>query len=266
MRVPSSPSKTIVPTTYRSQLALVLENAHRVRVPIGEDWNKAQDALTELLSAHGGAGAATVKTFQSLVGSLLWITQCTRPDVAFAVHKITRRTNAPTLGDWKLAKRELRFLARTSTLKLHMKGNGGDNRRLDVVGYCDADYAGDKTDRKSTTGGLVTVDGMAVSWVCKKQGGVSLSTMEAEYTAAAVVTQELLGVRELLGEMKVSHEMSMQLYRDNQAALKHIEGEHSSDKALTSGLNSSGTMCDEACCGLSIGDQEDAGRHANKRR
>ncbi|POM60962.1 Integrase catalytic core protein, partial [Phytophthora palmivora] len=171
------------------------------------------DALTELLPVHGGAGFATVKTFQSLVGSLLWITRCTRPDVAFAVHKITWRTNAPTLGDWKLAKRVLCFLARTSTLKLHMKGNGGDNLRLDVVGYCDADYAGDKADRKSTTGGFVTVDGMAVSWVCKKQGGVSLSTMEAEYTAASVVTQELLGVRELLDEMKVSHEMSMQLIK-----------------------------------------------------
>ncbi|KAJ8523758.1 hypothetical protein ON010_g17361 [Phytophthora cinnamomi] len=208
-----------------------LEKAHAVRVPIGEDWNEAQDASTELLPADGGAGAATVKTFQSLVGSLLWIARCTRPDIAFAVHKATRRTHAPTVADWKLAKRVLRYIAGTKSLRLRMKGDGGVDRSLDVVGYSDADYAADKADRKSTTGGLVSVDGIAVSWICKKQGGVSLSTMEDEYTAASVVARELLGVRELLIEMKVSHEMPMKLCVDNQAALKQLGGEQSSGKA-----------------------------------
>ncbi|KAG6614663.1 Integrase catalytic core protein [Phytophthora cinnamomi] len=115
--------------------------------------------------------------------------------------------------------------------KAAYEGDGGVDRSLDVVGYSDADYAADKADRKSTTGGLVPVDGMAVSWICKKQGGVSFSTMEAEYTAASVVARELLGVRELLGEMQVSHEMSMKLCADNQAALKQLGGEQSSGKA-----------------------------------
>ncbi|KAG6612031.1 Integrase catalytic core protein [Phytophthora cinnamomi] len=208
-----------------------LEKAHAVRVPIGEDWSEVQDASTELLPADGGAGAATVKTFQSLIGSLLWIARCTRPDIAFAVHKATRRTHAPTVADWKLAKRVLRYLAGTKSLRLRMKGDCGVDRSLDVVGYSDADYAADKADRKSTTGGLVSVDGTAVSWICKRQGGVSLSTMEAEYTAASVVARELLGVRELLGEMKVSLEMPMKLCVDNQAALKQLGGEQSSGKA-----------------------------------
>ncbi|GMF45370.1 unnamed protein product [Phytophthora fragariaefolia] len=181
-----------------------LTKAHGVRVPISEDWNEIQDASTELLPADGGEGTATVKTFQSLVGSLLWIARCTRPDIAFAVHKVTRRTHAPTIADWKLAKRVLRYLAGTRSLKLRMTGNGGVGQPLDVAGYSDADYAADKADRKSTTGGLVIVDGMIVSWICRKQGGVSLSTMETEYTAASVVVQELLGVRELLGELGVS--------------------------------------------------------------
>ncbi|OWZ07792.1 Transposon Polyprotein Reverse transcriptase [Phytophthora megakarya] len=60
-------------------------------------------------------------------------------------------------------------------------------RPLDVVGYSDADYAADEADRKPITGGLVTVDGMAVSWICKKQGGVSLSSTKAEFAAASVV-------------------------------------------------------------------------------
>ncbi|GMF58755.1 unnamed protein product [Phytophthora fragariaefolia] len=208
-----------------------LEKAPAVGVPIGEDWNEAQDASTELLPVGGAAGAATVATFQSLVGSWLWVARCTRPDITFVVHKATRRTHAPTVADWKLAKRVLRYLAGTRSLKLRMKGYGGVDLPLDVVGYSDADYAGDKADRKSTTGGLITVDGMVVSWICRKQGGVSLSTMEAEYTATSVVAQELLGVRELLGEMKVPQKVSMKLCVDNQAALKQLEGEQSSVKA-----------------------------------
>ncbi|OWZ15199.1 putative mitochondrial protein [Phytophthora megakarya] len=208
-----------------------LEKAHAVRVPIGEDWNEAQDGSTELLPTNGGEGAATVKTFKSLVGSLLWIARCTRPDIAFAVQKATRRTHAPAVADWKLAKRVLRYLAGTKSLKLRMKGNDGVGRTLDVVGYSDADYAADRADRKSTTGGLVTVDGTVISWICKKQGGVSLSTMEAEYTAASVVAQELHGVREFLGEMKVPLKVPMKLCVDNQAALKQLGGEQSSGRA-----------------------------------
>ncbi|KAE9355145.1 hypothetical protein PF008_g4214 [Phytophthora fragariae] len=105
-----------------------------------------------------------------------------------------------------------------------MMGDDGVDRPLDVVGYSDTDYAADRANRKSTTEGLVTVYGMVVSWICKKQGGVSLSTMEDEYTAASVAAQKLLGVRELLGEMKVSHEVHMRLCVDNQVALEQLGG------------------------------------------
>ncbi|OWZ13989.1 polyprotein [Phytophthora megakarya] len=102
---------------------------------------------------------------------------------------------------------------------------------LEVVGCSDADYAADKEDQKSVTGGLVTIDEMPVSWTCKKQGGVSLSTMEAEYTEAFVMATKLLGVRELLGELNVILKVPMALRVDNQAALKQLDGEGVSAKA-----------------------------------
>nr|KAE8931659.1 hypothetical protein PF009_g18284 [Phytophthora fragariae] len=55
--------------------------------------------------------------------------------------------------------------------------------------------------------------------------------MEAEYTAASVMATELLGVIELLGELRVKHEVPMTLRVDNQAALKQLEGEGASAKA-----------------------------------
>uniref|UniRef100_A0AAV1T0W9 Uncharacterized protein n=1 Tax=Peronospora matthiolae TaxID=2874970 RepID=A0AAV1T0W9_9STRA len=97
--------------------------------------------------------------------------------------------------------------------------------------FRDADFAAYKTDRKSMTGGIVMLNGMAVSWGAWKQGGVSLSTTEAEFVAASEVTRELLGLRGMLCEVDVEPALPMQLRVDNQAAIEQIAGEASSLKA-----------------------------------
>ena len=61
-----------------------------------------------------------------------------------------------------------------------MKGEG-----VLVEAFSDADYAADKTNRKSASGGVLMVDGMIVGWLCKKQKYVALSSMEAEVVAAS---------------------------------------------------------------------------------
>jgi hypothetical protein len=208
-----------------------MEHAHGVRTPIGDDSNERAREDAVPLRMSESSGTVTVSDFQSLVGSLLWLARCTRPDIAFAVHKATRRTHSPTMDDWKLAKRILRYLAGTRELRLSMRGTADSDDPLEVVAYSDADFAADKEDRKSVTGGLVTVGGMPVAWVCRKQGGVSLSTMEAEYTVASVMAQELLGVRELMNELGVALVVPMHLRVDNQAALKQLDGEKASSKA-----------------------------------
>ncbi|KAE9264389.1 hypothetical protein PR003_g32818 [Phytophthora rubi] len=72
---------------------------------------------------------------------------------------------------------------------------------------------------------------MAVPWVCRKQSGVSLFIMEAEYTAASVMATELLDVCQLVGELRIEYSSPMLLRIDNQAALKPLDGEGSSSKA-----------------------------------
>lgn len=180
-----------------------MEKMHGVRTPIGVEWNEVQASEGAALPVSGRDEVVTVKKFHSLVGSLMWIPRCTQPDVVFAVHKVSRRTHSPTFADWKLTKRIMRYLAGTKKLRLHMSEDKGPDELLEVVAYTDADYAADKEDRKSVTGGLVTMDGMPIGWTCRKEGGVSLSTMEAEFTAASVMATKLLGIRELLGELKV---------------------------------------------------------------
>uniref|UniRef100_A0AAV1TB36 Reverse transcriptase Ty1/copia-type domain-containing protein n=1 Tax=Peronospora matthiolae TaxID=2874970 RepID=A0AAV1TB36_9STRA len=156
-----------------------LADANSTWTPIDDSCYELEEGDAELLGTPSAQLGPTVHQFQSLVGSLLWVACCTRPDIAFAVHKVTRRVHAPRLADWKLDKRIARYLKGTAALKVTMipEDNLGVAMRLEL--FSDADFAADKTDRKSMTGGIMMLNGMAVSWGARKQGGVSLSTMEA---------------------------------------------------------------------------------------
>ena len=74
--------------------------------------------------------------------------------------------------------------------------------------------------RKPINGGVIVVSEVIVHSICKKQTGVSLSTMEAESTSAPHVGRELLGLRELLNEIGLSKTEPMSMLMDNQAAIK----------------------------------------------
>lgn len=204
-----------------------LADANGVKTPINEEANDAEPQELQMLPSVSAKGEPTIRSFQSLVGSLLWIARCTRPDISFAVHKATRHTHQPQTSDWKLAKRIARYLKGTKTLKLRMDVGASDGRRVQVESWSDADFAADKGDRKSVTGGVVTMDGAIVHWVCKKQTGVSLSTMEAEFTSASHVGRELLGLRELVRELHHVVSEPMHMHMDNQAAIKQLKSEDS---------------------------------------
>lgn len=208
-----------------------LEHANTTRVPIMNDCYELQSLDEQLLEQFAKEGKPSIKNFQSLVGTLLWIARCTRPDIAFAVHKATRQTHKPRMYDWKVAKRVARYLKGTKTFKLAMKNTVKESNLFEITSFSDADFAADKHDRKSLTGGVILLNGMAVNWICKKQGGVSLSTMEAEFVAASEVARELLGIREMLNEFGVSIKLPMSMNVDNRAAIKQVEGEASSAKA-----------------------------------
>ena len=161
------------------------------------------------------------------MGSLLWIARCTRPDISFAVHKTQRRTHQPSMSDWKLAKRIARHLKETKSMKLKMSVPRNDGDQIILASWSDSDYAADKADRKSVTGGVLTMDNAIVQWVCKKQTGVSLSTMEAEFASASHVGRELLGLKELVCELGFRVNSPMSMLMDNQAAIKQLQSEGS---------------------------------------
>ncbi len=146
--------------------------------------------------------AFTPTKFREAVGSLLFLTNCTRPDIAFAVGMVCRAMADPQLEDWRRVKRIFRYLAGSSSLGLHFKHSSlvASGKPI-LFGFSDSDWAGDKEGRRSTSGWICYVAGCPVSWASRKQTVVALSTMEAEYIALASVAREMISLRSLLREL-----------------------------------------------------------------
>ena len=156
--------------------------------------------------------------FRELVGSLLYLTVCTRPDIAFAVGALARYMSKPSTEHWNTAKGILRYLAGTPDYGI----NFGGSNNIDVVGYCDSDYAGDISTRRSTTGYVFLCNNGAISWSSRLQPTVAASTCEAEYMSAASAVKEALWLRTLLLELG-NPSGALNIYADNQGALKLLK-------------------------------------------
>ena len=103
----------------------------------------------------------------------------------------------------------------------------GGSDTLQLVGYCDADYAGDIDTRRSTTGYVFTLNGGAISWQSKRQPTVAASTTEAEYMAAAAAVKEALSLRKLLSDFGLTYK-TVNILADNQSAIKILRNPISS--------------------------------------
>lgn len=165
------------------------------------------------LGCSDGEPVSSDTPYAELVGSLLYLTVNTRPDLAFSAGVLSRFVAAPSDMHWKAAKRVLRYIAGTLD-----RGITYQRGQVEVEAYTDADYAGELDSRKSTSGAVVLMRGGPVVWKSKLQTVVAASTCEAEYVAAAAAAKEALWVRKLLGEMS-GQVQRIPLYGDNQSAL-----------------------------------------------
>lgn len=154
------------------------------------------------------------KHYQSMVGSLLYLSMRTRPDIAFAVSHAARFCSKPTSQHLTAVKRILRYLRGTTHHGLLFKSNGSKS----IIGYSDADWGGDITDSKSTTGYLFQLGGAAITWQSKKQTCTALSTAEAEYVALAGAAQEAVWLKQLNQELTGKAEPVM-IHEDNQSTI-----------------------------------------------
>jgi hypothetical protein len=171
----------------------------------------------------------------SIVGSLLYLSVNTRPDISYAVGVLSRFMNAPTEQHLKAAKHVLRYLSKYPGMGLFYGFQAGgnpraflDNTQITAVTakhfrvYVDADFAGDTDTRKSTSGMFIAWGVHPIAWGSKLQSIVATSTTEAEFIAAATGAKEGLWLRKLLNEILSVQPIPFSLLVDNLAALSLI--------------------------------------------
>ena len=154
--------------------------------------------------------------YREAVGALLYVATTTRQDIAAAMSILCRRVGNPRQRDWTTLKQVMRYLKQTIDVKLEISGSAENS----LIGYVDADWGGDTSDRKSTSGYLFKLGNNSISWSSKIQASVALSSTEAEYISAAHACQELLWLRQLLAEIGEQITGPTTLFEDNQGCIK----------------------------------------------
>ena len=155
------------------------------------------------------------KLYQSAVGSLLYLSLATRPDITVAVSNVAKFCAKPSKQHWTAVKRIFRYSKGTQHYGLLYKKGNSDN----CSGFSDADWGGDLDDQKSTSGYVFQIGETAITWRSKKQTCVALSTAEAEYVALSSTAQESLWLQQLLVDLTKEPTKSVVIYEDNQSAI-----------------------------------------------
>ena len=97
--------------------------------------------------------------YASVVGNLMYLQTCTRPDISFAVGMLGRYQSNPGINHWKAAKKVMIYLQGTKDYMLTFRRSD----QLEVIGYSDSDFAGCVDSRKSTFGYLFLLGEGAIS-------------------------------------------------------------------------------------------------------
>ena len=156
-----------------------------------------------------------INKYQQIIGSLIFISNSTRPDIAYAVSQLARAMHAPLESDLTSAKRVLRYLKGTRDYALNY-----NNKDQDLIIYSDSSWA-EETGRKSVGGYASLCAGAAISWKSTKQPIIAQSTMEAEYIALAEAAKEAQWLRKLEIEFFPKKALTpTTICEDNQSTIK----------------------------------------------
>src|ERR1044072_409456 len=139
--------------------------------------------------------------YRSIVGALQYAT-LTHPEICFSVNKVCQFLSQPLEEHWKAVKRILRYLKGTIDQGLLLR-KAKSGQPFPITACCDADWASDPVDRRSTSGSCVFLGPNLVSWGSKKQTLVARSSTEAEYRSLANTAAEVLWIQSLLHELQI---------------------------------------------------------------
>ncbi|KAI1005576.1 hypothetical protein K3495_g2643 [Podosphaera aphanis] len=157
-----------------------------------------------------------VTEYQQAIGSLMYAMALTRPDIAFALGKLSHYMSDPAQHHGSALKNLMRYLKATVSQKLRY----GPGRGTQFSVYSDADWASDKADRKSVSGGVVMFYGGPISWPSRKQRSVATSSCNSEYIALSISAKQGQWVAQVFRDLNRSGYIGknpdrVQMYGDN---------------------------------------------------
>ena len=172
-----------------------------------------------LLLSNQQADRATIKWYQSAIGSLMWPAVHTPPDISYSVGVFSRYCANPGPIHCNLVVQIFWYLAGTLELGITFRSDIAD----ELIGYTDSDWAGLKDGRRSTGGYAFLLSGGPVSHQSKQQATVVLSSTEAEYMATTEAGKKALWIARFLATLEYrlpGHPVSLRA--DNRGAILFI--------------------------------------------
>jgi hypothetical protein len=155
-------------------------------------------------------------SYKSIIGILSFLADRSRPDLMFSIRKLSQFSDNPSSEHWNSIKHVLRYLSNTRDFGIYLSPTD-----CKLVGYSDADWAGDVNDRKSFSGQVCMFGNVPISWRASKQNCVSLSSAESEYIALNECVRETLWLDSILRELNVIDQFVdvPDIYCDNRSAI-----------------------------------------------
>ncbi|CAI7893853.1 unnamed protein product [Closterium sp. NIES-54] len=162
---------------------------------------------------------AGIRDYQKKLGCLLFAAVTCRPDLSYSASQLATYLKGPKAEHLAELDRALHYFVSTPTVGLTYHKNATAPPKL--IGYVDADHAGDSDNRRSRTGYIYRFEPIGpISWQSSKQELIALSSAEAEYIALCSATKEGLYLCELLEEAKLAELPNFTLFCDNQSAIR----------------------------------------------
>ena len=170
-----------------SNFGYTISDTVKPLVPLGKEIAPIQETPDDNL----------VKEYQRQIGSIMYLMTKTRPDLAYPIGLCARFMAKPGPEHFKALLKIWKYLSNTWNLSLTYQSDSQE-----VITYCDADWGGDITTRRSTTGYVTLYRGSTISWNSKLQHTVALSSCEAEFMALKEAIKEQLFIQSLLNELQ----------------------------------------------------------------
>lgn len=152
--------------------------------------------------------------YRELIGSLMYLAVCTRPDIAHSVNYMSQFSNYYEEIHWTATKRILRYLKGTKSMGLKYY----QDKTKNIQGFADADHGGDLVDRRSYSGYIFKMANGAISWQSRKQRSIAISTAEAEYVSLSEAAKEAVFLKRFLEEIMGKAELPILIHTDSQSA------------------------------------------------